>query len=516
MTLIIEKDIKLLKSENISDFDEGGGRVTGNEVLNGVVNELFPDISQLDRTYGRVSLRKAYMACRSKNDGTYLGAHAILISPPVDPSVNVTIFSTNNWTDTRVAARQRVESYSIPGPPSRWILFGDHITGQRAIRVYSVYDAVSAQQGTGDPTPEIGSVMLLSIEKAGYTPHQQYVRITKLSSRTVMKFSDERGDFYKDVAVLEIGNPLRYDFPGGMPSRGGLGNSPTAFRDTIIADAAQYYGVKPLQEDAAIHSLTVKVDSPYSPLVPSAHSETPILNNPASSAPLTLKQSGNANSLVLPSITRSSSTGPDYSVDVYFLRPFMRKSLNLNIGGTAYIDDGNGRVVLPSGAVGAFDGFIDYGSGKISLIHPSGPWSSDISGTATPAGPVFEAAHTLEVPITSANRQYNYTVTLLPYPAPGALQISYRSLGKWITLRDNGNGAIVGTAGTGSGTIDYQSGGVILTVGAPPDTGSSIIYTWGTSIGPQNLVGDTYIKAPTVIITLSHTGVIPGRVFLSW
>ena len=58
---ISETDLKLLKSERMTDFTDGGGKMTGNEVADGIVNNMFNDISQLDRTYGRVSLRKVYM-----------------------------------------------------------------------------------------------------------------------------------------------------------------------------------------------------------------------------------------------------------------------------------------------------------------------------------------------------------------------------------------------------------------------------------------------------------------------
>ena len=40
------------------------------------------DISQLDRTYGRVSLRKVFAVVQTANTDTYLGAHIILTDPP--------------------------------------------------------------------------------------------------------------------------------------------------------------------------------------------------------------------------------------------------------------------------------------------------------------------------------------------------------------------------------------------------------------------------------------------------
>lgn len=52
-------DIKLLKSQVLLDTADGGGAMTSNEVIDGQSNNLFPDVSALDRTYGRISMRKA-------------------------------------------------------------------------------------------------------------------------------------------------------------------------------------------------------------------------------------------------------------------------------------------------------------------------------------------------------------------------------------------------------------------------------------------------------------------------
>ena len=59
---ILDGDIKLLASQVLDDVPEGGGMATGNEIVDGVSNNLFNDISELDRTYGKISLRKVFPA----------------------------------------------------------------------------------------------------------------------------------------------------------------------------------------------------------------------------------------------------------------------------------------------------------------------------------------------------------------------------------------------------------------------------------------------------------------------
>ena len=50
---IINNDVKLFESQRLTEED-GGGRVTGSEVIDGNVNNLFQDISRIDRTIGDI------------------------------------------------------------------------------------------------------------------------------------------------------------------------------------------------------------------------------------------------------------------------------------------------------------------------------------------------------------------------------------------------------------------------------------------------------------------------------
>lgn len=84
---IIEANIKLLQSERLNDDSDGGGFMTGTVIADGVENNLFPDVSDADRVYGRVQIRKVYASVTSADSDTYLGAHMILDEPPGDPAV---------------------------------------------------------------------------------------------------------------------------------------------------------------------------------------------------------------------------------------------------------------------------------------------------------------------------------------------------------------------------------------------------------------------------------------------
>ena len=58
---INNNDIKLFESQRLSNEVDGEGRVIGREVIDGNVNNLFQDISRIERAVGDVALRKAFV-----------------------------------------------------------------------------------------------------------------------------------------------------------------------------------------------------------------------------------------------------------------------------------------------------------------------------------------------------------------------------------------------------------------------------------------------------------------------
>ena len=112
--------MKLFENRCLSDEEDGGGRVTGREVIDGNVNNLFQDISRIDRTVGDVAQRKAFIGISNDNNDTWLGSHLILIEPPKDKNVSVLLFNTDSQTDERINARDRIEGYVVRGIRANW------------------------------------------------------------------------------------------------------------------------------------------------------------------------------------------------------------------------------------------------------------------------------------------------------------------------------------------------------------------------------------------------------------
>lgn len=148
---------------------------------------------------------------------------------------------------------------------------------------------------------------------------------------------------------------------------------------------------------------------------------------------------------------------------------------------------------------------IDVQAGGGATVTISG-------GTRSVEFPVV--AHTTRTPITINNRQLNYTNLLIPKPEPGTIVVSYRALGKWYTVTDDGAGSLTGT---GVGTVNYSTGSISVTLTAIPDVNSVILFAWGTPV---------HFDAPTLALAavdfpgwsyqLQNTHLQPRTVTVTW
>ena len=497
---ILDGDIKLLKSAVLDDVPEGGGMATGIAVVDGVSNNLFPDISELDRTYGRIALRKVFPAVLTDDTDGYYGSHVIVAKPPSDAHVSATLFSTKSWSDQRTAAQARLESYLAIGAETRLAIYGNHLAGQRSVQAYCRPEVV---------TPGIGDV--LDLVQRDTPSNYQYVRITRVISRTGNQvFTDAQGDFTRDVLVLEISDPLRLAFAAAAPSRyaADLADPPTRIYSTFAADATSYYGISPLAEAAGLGSLTLRATSMFSQLVPSALSEAPIVDARCASDKESIIPIAGAAALIFSSAVNTAAGGV---ATRYFGSTIARGSVSIAIGGATLIDDSNGNIVSASG----WTGTVDYGTGSVSIAKSTG-FSGSGTFSAAPAAAVASAGHTDSTPISIGNRGYNYVKSLLPVPAPGSISIDYMAQGKWYRLSDNGSGGISGDEGIGSGTINYATGSLIVTLGALPDVNTEIIFAWGSPAHYESHVGSSMFGSPTIKIDVPDGALEPGQLALTY
>lgn len=409
--MILETDIKLMQSERLQDTDDGGGRMTGNDVVDGLSNNLFPDISELDRTYGRISLRKVFPAVLTDTVDTYYGANVMVAKPPQDPLVHVTLFKTGDsaaWFNERLTAQNKIESYVALGVLSNMRMLGDHYEGQRSLLAY---------QDTGSAIPAAGEVFALV---AGSI--LQYVRISDVSHE-IVTYTDSLGGFQRRQLMMTLGDALRYNFTGGEPNRSSAYQPPTKIYKTNTVEAVSYYGVVGLAQAVDFGAMQIRVEDYKRPLLPSTQSESALLD--------------------------------------------------IQAGGT--------RTLTLSG-----------GARSVSLSNVS---------------------HTAITRVTSLTRQYNYVNMLWPLPAPGTLEISYRSRDRWYTVADElGTGSLTGD---GSGHIEYATGSVAVTLKDLPDADTAILWAW-SSQAHYNVRTLADVLAYRWEGVTANAPVVPGSVSIEW
>lgn len=454
---ITKEDIKALKAVRMTDTPDGGGRMSPDVLISGEDNNLFDDVSALARVYGEVSLRKLFPAVITDSRDKYLGARVIIDKPPADPNVHGLIFGASSLFDVRSEAQSRLESYLTEGPNASLLLYGPHIAGTANVALI--------KQIANNP-PSEGDVFVL--KKEGTTIFQ-YVRVTGVEVvRTT--FTDNAGDFERDVVTLSISDPLRYDFPGWQATRFDTDldfTNRTRILTTVVADAAQYFGIRPLALAAGAGQFTIKADSSFSNLLPSAQIESPIaLAVPYSAA-----------RLPVPGLT--AVTFYQYvpawnpTTRLYLPGGVRPGSLTIDSNSSVTVTDDGGKLMVAALEVGS----IDYASGIASL------YDTDLSGNLTitflPAAYVMRSPQSTEIPVEEFGRRLNYTGVIAPIPEPGTLSLSYMAQGRWYTLTDTGGGVLRGLdSGYGGGTINGDTGAFLITLGALPDVGSSLIFSW--------------------------------------
>ena len=279
---IYKDDIKLFESKVMNDEPDGGGAMTGIEIISGEHNNMFDDISDLDRAYGDVGIRSVHLKVDAPTDETYFGVTVGLIDKPADSNVEITLMSVNDPYIERDETKDIIERYLTSGVKYQGELFYDQVVGQRAVRLI---------QYTHISPPASGEVLIVRNKVNGF---EQYVKIIK-SSYESQSFVDTKGSFTLRVVTCEISEPLRETLTGVTPNRYMSTSSQSEVSEAMIADASKYYGMKLLKNDALFNTSLLEVNGTYNQLVPSARIDNAHINVPIvdiANAPVAINSSG--------------------------------------------------------------------------------------------------------------------------------------------------------------------------------------------------------------------------------
>lgn len=491
------KNLVLYKPERLTDTDDGGGKYSGQMIEDGQSNNLFNDVSELDRTMGDVSLRKLFPAVTTGDTEVLMGATVFISKNPKDPNVSALLFSTKSWTDERKSAKNRVENYLAKGGQAAGIPLDTHYTGMKTLQVAMFPSEVESS---------VGSTLVLVSKEGEELQHEQYVRIIKVETR-IAKIVIEGKEVEYKLATYTINDPLDQDYVGLSAKQWYSGDkSETILRDTIVADTGKYYASSNLKSDAKVGEFTVNAESIFAQLVPSAQTETPILDVNAAGIGVALIPSSNA------TITATYLTTIGPGQNLYIGSSVLPSSVNFTLFSQQITDQGG----LLKNMQGTQVGTIDYQRGLIQWTQAAGTGTEYLEITFIPAAAPTQYFQSEARPVTQQNQSSSWTGVLVPPPAPGSLSVSYMSQGKFYELKDDGSGRLSGSSASfGSGNINYETGSWSITTGALPDVNTPILLLWGTPLA-------TFIRSGLAVepaafeFDLQQAGIASGSVTVKW
>ena len=491
---LLKDDIRLFKSDTMNDTLSGGGDITSIEVVSGASNNIFDDVSPLSRVYGDVSLRKVFASVFTQNVLKYYGSHTILSKMPKDDKLDVALFSTNNWHDRRDSASGRIEAYRDKGADYFGYLFSTQYAGSSVVTIF---------QNEDSPIPSIGEVLYINQPS---TNDHQFIKIRHLEAE-VRTFTVQGSTFQKRVLSLTITQPLVANFYGLQMSNDDSISPLAKLSKTIIADSGKYYSTRPTTEAAVVGDTSVKVDSIFSQLVPSSLQETPLIQ--VQSFTTTESMSG-----VTPSaspVEFETNVQITSGTQFHLSSSILPNSLELEVSGAVIVDTG-GKVLVSGQEIGS----INYKLGVISFSGSCPTYNGAKTAKFIPAVVTSPIADSLSFEVTDANRGLIYTRTLPIQPAAKSVKFVYRSFGKTYELIDNGSGVLVGDdPAIGSGSVDYATKQVTVTIGALPDVGSEILIQWGETT--EHIIQQPQTSAPPYFkVILNDTGADASSVSLTW
>jgi hypothetical protein len=499
----------------MTDNPDGGGRITGTEIQDGLSNEIFDDVTDLDRVTGNVSLRKVYPAVDTFDTDIYFGSNIIIASRPVDTAVNVLLLSTDDYDDERLAARDKIQRYLVQSNESVYELLGNHFEGQQSLLLFAL--------NTEQP-PVVGDVYVLEEKTSAQVQYCRFIDVeSELVTYTFLR-NNAPVVFTGWRITAEISAPLERDFYSGFPTDVGIEMPSDATEqqslvyNTEVADAARYWGIKTLEANANPGDVAIQVDSLFSPLVPAAQGETPLIDVSAAYPVQNIIPTGNTFTY------NGDYQGYDYSstgpFTAYFPSSIVPGSLSFeySIGGGIYQDNGDGTITLISGSpfVDTSNTTINYLEGSITFnTLSSGGGTTYIRNPSYDYGVNFQGrvVSTL-TDVTLGTRGFNYSKNFVNLiPKPGTTIVSYMVLGEWYTLKDDGTGALTGN---GSGSVNFVTGTVSVTLQELPDVDSTIIWQYLPNLQNEFNNISTNVSTPVSFSLDLEDNIDPGTLSITY
>lgn len=112
-------NLKFIASEQMTDSPSlalgtgGGGHMSTTTIIDGVENNVFPDVMPADRASGKVEYRKVYAAVMSNDNGTLANARVGIAAQPTDPNVRVTLIQAADDAEVLAGFKAVADARSV-------------------------------------------------------------------------------------------------------------------------------------------------------------------------------------------------------------------------------------------------------------------------------------------------------------------------------------------------------------------------------------------------------------------
>ena len=491
---ITQNDLEILKSEIMADTADGGGLPTGIAVVDGVSNNLFPDVSDIDRLIGRVRLRKVSLAVKTANAELLQAPRMLFTELPDNPNISVFAFKASSFADRRSDAQDKIESYLAFGTKWAGHLLETQLAGQRVIQI---------SLGLKDAVPAVGQPLVIVQNEGQSDEFYQYLRPLKVDT-VVREFQRTVSETVsRNVVTIEFGDVLSKTF-NGLTVPEFYQNASTSrraiLREARIADAAKYHSASRLAEPVvAMQSRQVRLESIFTQVVPSTQVETPILQrDPANQIATQARGDGVINISQSVNVTTNTAFNLPSGIAV--------GTLSLNVGGQT-LTDRDGELVNGQNVGYAS---IQYGIGQITWYNLLNLGQTTITGSYKPASEFTRVAQT-DYQIVGDNAGYNFVRELGAEPLPNSLKITYTVGGNNYLVHDDGRGNLIDDDGNGRGTVQGKT--VLLTTAAIPDAASYIIYSFGVDLSTVKY-GAQALPAAYHVINVADK--VSGAITVTW
>jgi hypothetical protein len=489
MTLVTD-NLKIMKSERAT-----GGRMSGNPVVDGQTNNLFPNVATVDHWAGSVEIRKAFAFVDSNSTDELLRSFLVVTKPPTNPAATVAIFSTEDWFDFVGSHQAYLTNYLSTGQRLSWWPMGNQKKDSPILLLWGRLEAT---------IPEAGKTYVITGDEGLPTEYSQAVQVTEVTYHTETFYDRNKDqDFNRRVALVRLAVPLRYTFAGTEPTLESPSSLNSTFRETIVADASRVYGVTALSDAISAGDYLLPVESIYAQVVPASIQETVAVDQTAAARSATLVPSA-AGDVEFPF---ALDFGP--GVNIHLGSPSAPGSVTITAGNATLTESGG---QLYSG--GTVIGTVDSETGIVSAVAGAPLYTGPKTVRFQPAASTAAPRQSASIAITPANRGKAFVLTLPSRPAAGSLLIAYMAGGQWYELRDNGDGTITGTNSAFGAAQLSALNTLSMSLGAPPDVGTRIMVWWGVDVYTLDRSAEVLPKAAIEITTAQAFP--PGGLTLEW